>query len=336
MGIRIWNENIKMTDNTSIASSIIGQKSKYYDYTDEIVDRLFFNNLDKRHPDSFHNILTEENTLISSQFFYKLNSLDYRSDEFYNSPDIIFSGCSFTYGIGLKKESLWTDILAKQINMSYINLALPGKSVSSIINNLYSYFREYGHPKKVFCLFPNFNRFELPINKDIIISERNLSNEKYNSSPLLNDNSIDAGGYVQDIIMDDTDLSNRPKYSKKPHVAENILSIDLTYWTAIKHTLAFEQYCRVAGISLYWTTWDKDLSLGINLIKDKYPDHYTNFVFLDDEYENLCHKNENQKNLLLWDKAGDRDRGEEYAHPGVHFQIHVAETFYKALPIDEI
>ena len=54
--------------------------------------------------------------------------------------------------------------------MSYINLALPGKSVSSIINNLYSYFREYGHPKKVFCLFPNFNRFELPINKDIIIS----------------------------------------------------------------------------------------------------------------------------------------------------------------------
>lgn len=335
-----------MRDFETIASVMLSKNSghlpllkkqyKEYDYEEEVIDRLFFNNLDKSYILTSHNILTEDNVEISNEFFYKLNSSFYRSEEFYKSPDIIFSGCSFTYGMGLKEESLWTDLLAKKMKSGYINLGLPGKSVSSIINNLYSYFREYGKPKYIFCLFPNFHRFELPINEQIIISQRNLNNTKYNSSPIFYDDPIDAGGYLQDIIIDDTNLSEKPKYSKKPHVAEDILSIDITYWTAIKHILSFEQYCEAAGIKLFWTTWDKDLNLAINLIKDKYPNQYKNFVLLDEKYDSDCHDEEKQKNLLLWDLAGDRDRGNDYAHPGVHFHIHVAEAFHKALPIDEI
>lgn len=325
-----------MTDFNTIASSLLGNESDFYKYDEDVLDRLFFNNLDKPYISTYHKILNEDKVLIENQHFYKLNSLYYRSDEFYNSPDIIFSGCSFTYGMGLKEESLWTDMLSKKMNKKYINLGLPGKSVSSIINNLYSYFREYGHPKYVFCLFPNFNRFELPINKKIIISERNLSNEKYNSSPMFHKKALDPGGYVQDIIIDNPDLSEKPKYSKKPHVAENILSIDITYWTAIKHILAFEQYCKASGVKLLWTTWDKDLNLAINLIKDRYSKQYEKFVLLDEGYDNKdCHVLQKQNNQLLWDYAGDRDRGLDYSHPGVHFHIHVAEAFYNALPIDE-
>lgn len=325
-----------MKELLTISSAILGHPSPGYEYSEDIVDRLFFNNLDKPYITTAHKILNEDNVLIDNEFFYKLNSLYYRSDEFYNSPDIISSGCSFTYGMGLKEESLWIDILSKKIDKKYVNLGLPGKSVSSIINNLYSYFREYGHPKYVFCLFPNFNRFELPINKEIIISERNLSNAKYNSSFIFDDEPMDAGGYIQDIIIDDTDLFDKPKYSKKPHVAEDILSIDITYWTAIKCILSFEQYCKAAGIKLFWTTWEKDLNLAINLIKDRHQKQYDNFVLLDEGYDTECHDKEKQDNALLWDLAGDRDRGNDYAHPGVHFHIHVAEAFYNALPIDEI
>jgi hypothetical protein len=320
----------------TISKAILGQPSKHYDYDEDVVDRLFFNNIDTPYISSYNQILTEDNKRVNNQIFYKLNSLNYRSDEFYNSPDIIFSGCSFTYGIGLKKESLWTDLLAKKMNKKYINLGLPGKSVSSIINNLYSYFREYGHPEYVFCLFPNFNRFELPINPNIIVSERNLSYDQYNSSPIFEGQKLDAGGYLQDIIMYDTDLSSKPQYSKKPHVAENVLSIDLSYWTAIKHILAFEQYCKVAGVKLLWTTCDKDLNLAIDFIKNKYPNQYNNFILLDEGYDKDCHSKEKKDNIILWDLAGDRDRGNDYAHPGVHFHIHVADAFYSALAIDEI
>ena len=105
--------------------------------------------------------------------------------------------------------------------------------------------------------------------KDIIISERNISDSKDNSSPMNKENPLDASGYVEDIIITNSNLSEKPKYSQKPHIAENILSIDITYWTAIKSILAFEQYCSEAKIKFYWTTWDRDLNLVINKIKQK-------------------------------------------------------------------
>jgi len=337
MGISIWSKNFKMKDYGTIAGSVRGYPSKYYQYDDGVIDRLFFNNLDKADLLALHDVMVASGKKISSKFFYTLNSLKYRSEEFYSNPEVIFSGCSFTYGMGLEEEYLWTDILAKKINKKYINLALPGKSTSSIINNLYSYIREYGKPEYIFCLFPNFNRFELPINPDIIISERNLSNDQYNSSPIFEDNGVDAGAYIQDIIMYQEDLSDKPKYSKKPHVAENILSTDISYWTAIKHILLFEQYCEAAGIKFFWTTWEKDLNIAINLLKDRYLNQYKNFMLLDEGYESTeCHQTNMMENKLLWDNAGDRDRGIEYAHPGIHFHIHVAEAFYKELAIDEI
>jgi hypothetical protein len=323
-----------MKNKSTISSAILGKTLEFYKYNDDVVDRLFFNNLDKPYVINDYNILTEENTLVDDKSFYKLNSLGYRSAEFDTNINTVFSGCSFTYGMGLKEESLWTEILGSKIGGSHVNLGLPGKSVSSIINNLYSYFREYGIPKNVFCLFPDFIRFELPINANIMISERNTSDGKYNSSPIY-EGHLDAGGYVQDIILADADLENKPKYSKKPHKAEDVLSIDLTYWTAIKHILSFEQYCKAANINFVWATWDRDTNSAIDLIKDRYPDHYNNFAFLDEKYDKPCHSDQKENNLLLWDLAGDRDRGKDYAHPGVHFHIHVAECFYKAITIDE-
>ena len=324
-----------MIDNNTIASGMLNKKSKDYLYSDDVINRLFFNNIGKADILNSHDIFISPETKTNSEFFYKLNSLNYRSKEFYNSPDIIFSGCSFTYGMGLEENNLWTEMFSKKVGMNGINLGLPGKSVSSIINNIYAYIRDYGKPKHIVCLFPNFNRFELTINKNIMISQRNISEDKYNSSPLYKKTEIDSGAYLQDIIMDSEPLSDKPKYSKKPHIAEDVLPPDLLYWTAIKQILAFEQYCKEANIKLMWTTWDKELNLAINLIKDRYLNQYTNYVLLDDGYDLDCHQDQ-MTNEFLWENAGDRDRGINYSHPGIHFHIHVAEAFYKAMSIDEI
>ena len=320
----------------SIEFGILSGSSNDYNYSDDVIDRLFFNNLDKSKDfASFEKLFLEDGSCVRASSIYKINSKFYRGEEFINNPEIIVSGCSFTYGSGLPDQYIWSNILSGLMNKKNINLGLPGKSVTSIINNLYSYFREYGHPEYVFCLFPSFTRFEMPINKKSVISKRNVSDDVHNSSPIIEDIDLDGGGYVQDIILNDEILSKRPKYSKSPHIIEDIITMDLTYWSSIKSILAFEQYCQVAEIKFVWTTWGRELDLALALIKDRYPKHYTSFIKLGLQFEDDCHEEESKKDPYLWKYGLDRERGIEYTHPGIHFNIHVAENFYKSLSIDE-
>jgi hypothetical protein len=327
----------KRSTADSIEFGILTDESVSYAYNSDVIDRLFFNNLDYSHKFIYDDTLTlEDGSRINGSDFYKVNSKFYRGKDFVDSPEIIVSGCSFTYGAGLSENNMWPSMLSELMGMQHINLALPGKSVTSIINNLYSYFREYGHPKYIFCLFPSFGRFELPINKDLILSVRNTSPDTYNGSPMFFGEPIESGGYVQDIIIRDDILSEKPIYSKKPHVFEDIISLDLPYWTAIKAILSFEQYCSVAGIKFLWATYEEDMESAIHIIKDRHKDHYTSFIEMGTGYLNDCHQDYKENNSYIWEWALDRDRGLEHAHPGLHFNIHVTEAFSKALGIDEI
>lgn len=324
-------------EKDSIEFGILSGKSISYNYSDDVIDRLFFNNLDKFNNMIYDDLLTlEDESKINGSDFYTLNSKSYRGKEFINSPEIIVSGCSFTYGSGLPDHVMWSNILSELINKDNINLGLPGKSVTSIINNLYSYFREYGHPKYILCLFPSFRRFELPINKDLILSKKNYSKDSNLTNEIIFNLKMEGSFYVQDIIMEDGLLSDKPKYSKKPYIFEDVVSSDLAYWSAIKAILAFEQYCKVAGIKFLWATYEYDLELAINKIKDRYPKYYESFINIGNGYYNQCHKEESKINPYIWQSGLDRERGLDYAHPGLHFNIHVAEAFYKAIAIDEI
>ena len=339
MGIRIRNEDFTMNKikADSIEFGILSGESISYQYNDDVINRLFFNNLDPCHKLIYDDLLSlEDGSKVHGSDIYKLNSRFYRGKEFTKSPEIIVSGCSFTYGSGLLDKDMWSNILSKLMSKDHVNLGMPGKSVTSIINNLYSYFREYGHPEYLFCLFPSFGRFELPINKDLILSKRNTSPDTYNGSPIFFNLPIEASGYVQDIIMRDDVLADKPKYSKKPYVFEDVISLDLPYWTAIKAILAFEQYCNVAGIKFLWATYESELEQAIDLIKDRYPNHYQSFIKIGKGYQDDCHEQESKDNIYVWEHGLDRERGLSHAHPGLHFNIHVAEAFYKATAIDEI
>ena len=50
---------------------------------------------------------------------YKINSHGYRCDEFttnHKGKHVLFSGCSNTYGVGLKKEEVWAYKVYNKIN----------------------------------------------------------------------------------------------------------------------------------------------------------------------------------------------------------------------------
>ena len=97
----------------------------------------------------------------------ELNTLMFRSDEFIENHDkfhVVFSGCSNTWGTGINKEELWAYKTYKLISQDkecsgYFNLGILGSGVSSIIINLFKYFKKYGNPDAIFINFPDTLRF---------------------------------------------------------------------------------------------------------------------------------------------------------------------------------
>ena len=64
---------------------------------------------------------------------YKINSYGFRSDEFEDSsvPSILFLGCSYTVGIGIRIEESFTTIISKELGLKNYNLGLAGGGADS-------------------------------------------------------------------------------------------------------------------------------------------------------------------------------------------------------------
>jgi hypothetical protein len=68
---------------------------------------------------------------------YKYNSWGYRSKEFSDLNDdyILVFGCSFTEGIGLHYDDMWSTKLAKSLNMDVFNLSIGGSGPDVVLYN---------------------------------------------------------------------------------------------------------------------------------------------------------------------------------------------------------
>lgn len=96
----------------------------------------------------------------------EVNSLGFRSDEFkkdHNGMHIVFTGCSTTYGTGLKLEDTWANKVYKELSKTkevsgYYNLAVRGSGLFFIVSNLFKYFKKYGNPDLVFIGLPDMLR----------------------------------------------------------------------------------------------------------------------------------------------------------------------------------
>ena len=87
---------------------------------------------------------------------YSANDLRMRSPQFKKSNSILTSGCSHTWGVGIKDKLTWSNLVAENYNLGYSNVAVPGSSVMFQVLNIFQFCKTFGNPKIILCMFPNF------------------------------------------------------------------------------------------------------------------------------------------------------------------------------------
>jgi hypothetical protein len=243
--------------------------------------------------------------LIDPKHKYIINKYGYRGSEFLNQADILFAGCSQTFGIGMPEEMIWGNQLGKFLNKSVANISKPGASVQWIVQKIFAYCQEFENPKYITCLFPDFFRMLAP-----------------KSYPSKNDNNILTPLILKNFI------DSKQKFSKRPHRLEQVLELDFALYLSIQYINMLEQYCKSNNIKLYWSCWHKETT---DIIK-KLQNEYSSFIFYNDSYiygnfKLDCHPEISKKYAHCFDIGGDIELSYDRAHLGVHAHTHIAEYF---------
>jgi hypothetical protein len=137
-------------------------KTPYYSYANQEIDWLAMDTeeLYRQNLKTKRNLL-EQHNWIGKKFTYRFNSEGFRCDEFEENQDCaVFLGCSFTMGIGLPIETVWTSLVAKKLRLKCYNLGVGGGSCDTAFRLGYHYIPKL-KPKIVILLEPNPDRFEL-------------------------------------------------------------------------------------------------------------------------------------------------------------------------------
>jgi hypothetical protein len=292
----------------------------YQPYAENVVDTKW------NEKDSYIGTIDEINT-------YKINELGFRG-EINKDSDIIAIGCSITFGIGIPELGRWTNILSSKNNKSVTNLGSPGASVESICSTVIQYCLNNKMPKEVFCLFPDFFRSMVVVDKEFYQTRRNTWAEKQERleftfcNPTINFYKNNA------FFMEITD---------KKYIEDSVSPHQLIL-NSINSIYALEAFCLSNNIKLYWTTWDLPTALVMeNLIKIKdfklknftpfFPPNAEKHVgsFVSDSCK-LDHDSE-LINDPCWYIGSDYSivaskKVTTAAHPGIHIQYHFADFFY--------
>lgn len=235
---------------------------------------------------------------------YKLNSQGYRCNEFSNQ-EILILGCSQTEGHGMPIELTWPYLISQKMNKDYINLAKGGEGLQAQIVKAFQFFKEFYHPKYIFAAFP-ITRLEVPL---INLTVKNESNHERVKS------RENIGKAM---------LSNKllEKFSKEPHMVENILPEEFAIFYNMLFLKMFIQYCKSNNIILLWTCVN-DSSLEQYQFKN-----FTDTYFESDFPGDNCHLEFSDNKFFEY--AADYD----YWPPGhwaFHQQMHMADSIYNTL-----
>lgn len=270
---------------------------------------------------------------------YNINSRGFRG-EFDEDSTTIASGCSITFGIGVPESGRWTNLLGKQIDKNIINLGNPGGSVESICTNIIQYCMNNKMPKEIFCLFPDFFRSMVVVDKEFYKSER----VRHDSSIVDNLDlwfcNPKVVSYKDSVFMEIKDKTNIED-ATSPHQ----LILD-----AVNFIYILESFCLTNGIKLYWTTWDLSSSLVMQQlikIKNFKLKNFTSFFPTNNEDElgwfvsNSCDSEHGSefKDDQCWGGGSDYSiinykKTNQHSHPGIHVHYHIADFFYNLYNLD--
>lgn len=170
--------------------------------------------------------LLKDNDWIDKSFTYNFNSHGFRCNEFTTEPTVMFLGCSLTCGIGLPIESIWPELVSKQLNMHCANLGQGGGSNDSSFRLCYGWI-DIIKPKIVVLMSPPGIRLE-------IISDNFMFNL---SGAWDQDNTKLYNYFVRDWSMNDNN----------------------NYFNSLKNQLAIENLCTSRNIKFLCLS-DQDLA----------------------------------------------------------------------------
>lgn len=95
---------------------------------------------------------------------YRLNNDGHRSEDFValdpSKTNILFAGCSSTFGEGIPEDTRWTN----RVHKSFDNagplqvLGYPGGGADRLVSNIFKYCDKYGKPDYIFVMFADFSR----------------------------------------------------------------------------------------------------------------------------------------------------------------------------------
>lgn len=105
---------------------------------------------------------------------YLLNSMNYRCDEFNQSTftnsdlNIVFTGCSFTFGFGIPSDHTWPHIMHQELvktfpdkNIPYYNLGMVGCGLNTFARQIMNLTNAYNNIDMVVVLAPGVLRREV-------------------------------------------------------------------------------------------------------------------------------------------------------------------------------
>jgi hypothetical protein len=275
---------------------------------------------------------------------YTVNSMGYRSDEFLENRDIVFSGCSFTWGSGVVLDGIWGNILSKSLEKKSYNIGLGGRSVQFIVQNTIAFCKKFGNPKVIFCLFPDFTRIQMKSDSKFMVGKSK--------------NSGKFGRHTYNILPNIMSPIKDTKYSKAPHLAEDMIPSEFIFSINLDYIHMLEFYCELNNIKLFWGTWDRfqekylhenidstDFKNYVYLEQDKWS-YGPGGMFRENFYDSVpmysttnkeCHREHIEKYGLNFDFPMDGDPNSGLpgvkvitGHMGVHKHIHIAEKFKEA------
>lgn len=310
--------------------------SRHNDFVADSFNWLSANyNLNYGHDSSSLEIIKSELDWLPGDFnsIYKVNSMGYRSDEFIENRDMVFAGCSQTFGFGIFNEGVWGNILSSKIGIKSHNLGVGGASTQYTVQNLIGFFKEYGNPKNLFCLFPEFTRCQMKSDVDFMKSktERRFGLRGRQSYRLL------RALHSEEIL----------KYSAAPHEAEEMIPPEFIFSMTLDYIRMLEIYCDLNNITLRWGTWDpaQDFYLTNNIEKMDFkyyvPLHMNEWIRLSSDkgqsrllsdLDNICHSDLREIYGRNFDEAMDLNlKKNKWGHLPIHVHAHIAEDFERSL-----
>jgi len=274
---------------------------------------------------------------------YSINYMGYRSDKFDETRDIVFSGCSNTWGEGVVFDGIWGNILSKSLDKKSYNLGLRAKSTQFIVKNTIAFCKEFGNPKVIFCLFPEFTRIQMKSHADFMVGKRTPYKK--------------VGRHEYSVIPYRENPEKDIKYSKAPHIAEDIIPSEFLFSVNLDYIHMLELYCELNNIKLFWGTWERwqdeylhknidstDFKNYVYLEQDKWNNSplngYLDRFYGDDNTQMKhieCHDEYKETYGMNFDfpmdanpKSGSSGEKLVLGHMAVHRHLHVAEKFEKA------